>query len=128
MRLHIRRNLFATVSMIVGGLSLAAMPLTAGFPSRWALLQMLAGIYPNYAIVLLVAGLCAWMGYIRVIAETVDLTGIIDGDMYRTTSESRGTIGLSVFVVLSLIIFGLVPQWLYPKAASMFEHIAMILV
>ena len=127
-RLHIRRNPFATVSMIVGGLSLAAMPLTAGFPSRWALLQMLAGIYPNYAIVLLVAGLCAWMGYIRVIAETVDLTGIIDGDMYRTTSESRGTIGLSVFVVLSLIIFGLVPQWLYPKAASMFEHIARILV
>ena len=127
-QLHIRRNPFATISMIVGGLSLAAMPLTIGFPGRWALLKMLANIYPNYAIVLLISGMCALMGYIRTITQMIDLTSIIDGEMYRTTSETRGTIGLSVLLVLSSIIFGLVPQWLYPKAASIFEHIARILV
>jgi len=126
-RLFIRQNPFATVSMIVVGLSLAAMPLTSGFPGRWALLQMLADKHPSYAIALLISGMCALIGYIRMIAQMIDLTSIIDGDTYRTTSESLGTICLSTLLVLTSIIFGLVPQWLYPKAASMFEHLARIL-
>jgi len=127
-REQIQRNPFATVSMLVGGLSLAAMPFTAGFPARWALLQMLNSIHPNYAIVLLVSGLCAWVGYVRIIAETIDLSSMIDGEMYRRTLESPGRIGLSVLIVVSVIIAGLVPQWLYSKASIMFEHIATILV
>ena len=104
------------------------MPFTAGFPARWALLQTLTRIHPNYAIVLLVSGLCAWVGYVRIIAETIDLSSMIDGEIYRTTLESPVRIGLSVLVAVSVIIVGLVPQWLYSKASIMFEHIAIILV
>jgi len=125
---QIRHNPFAAVSMLVGGLSLAAMPFTAGFPARWALLQMLTRIHPNYAIVLLVSGLCAWVGYVRTISETTDLSSMIDGDMYRTTLESPGRIGLTILMVASVILAGLVPQWLYSKAVILFEHIAVILV
>ena len=127
-RLKIRRHPFATLSMIVGGLSLAAIPCTVGFPARWALLKMLARIHPDYAIVLLVSGLCAWVGYIRLIAEMIDFSSIMNGELYRTMSKNPGRMVLSVFIVASVIIAGLVPQWLYSKASIMFEHIAIILV
>ncbi|HCU80004.1 MAG TPA: hypothetical protein DGN60_02430 [Chloroflexi bacterium] len=127
LRLKIRRNPFATVAMLAGGLSLAAMPFTAGFPARFALLQLLARIHPDYAIVLLVSGLCAWVGYIRIISEMIDLSSIINGEMYRKVSENPGRIGFSVFVVAFVIIMGLVPQWLYSKVSIMFEHIAIII-
>ena len=45
-----RRNALAAGGAVLGLLSLAGFPLTAGFPGRWALLSLLAQIHPSAAV------------------------------------------------------------------------------
>src|SRR5258707_2730871 len=50
-----RRNPLAAGAALLGALSLVGFPLTAGFPGRWALLNLLAQIHPSAAVLLLLA-------------------------------------------------------------------------
>src|SRR5574337_14100 len=68
---------FATAALVVGGLSLAAVPLTAGFPGRWALFRFLATEDVRLALILLLASVSVVLSYARGIAalfrrETVE--------------------------------------------------------
>lgn len=60
-----RRMPVATAGLIVGGLTLAGAPLTAGFPLRWQLLQSAATVDPRWPLLLALAGLGVAVGYLR---------------------------------------------------------------
>jgi multicomponent Na+:H+ antiporter subunit D len=60
-----RRLPAATAGLLIGGLTLAGVPLTVGFPLRWQLLQSIAGIDSRWPLLLTLAGLGVAVGYLR---------------------------------------------------------------
>lgn len=60
-----RRLPFATVGILIGGLTLAGAPLTAGLPVRWHLLQSIAAENANAPLLLALAGVGVTIGYLR---------------------------------------------------------------
>ncbi len=58
-----RRLPLSTVGLVLGGLSLAGMPLTAGFPSRWAIYRLFPATGVSLALLLSGAGVA--FGYLR---------------------------------------------------------------
>ena len=60
-----RRLPLATIGLVVGGLTLAGVPLTIGFPLRWQLLQSIAEVDSRWPILLTLAGLGVAIGFIR---------------------------------------------------------------
>jgi formate hydrogenlyase subunit 3/multisubunit Na+/H+ antiporter MnhD subunit len=119
---------FATAAVLAGGLSLAALPLMAGFPGRWALLSMLSGAHVGFALGLLVAAASAWLGYARVLRilferpESEDEQGY-----YAGPAEKPGTIGFAMLGVLLLLWVGFAPQLLSPLARRMVESLVQLL-
>ena len=63
-----RKMPLATAAVLLGGLSLVGFPLTAGFPTRWALLRLLAPSAPGVGLALLLAGAGVVLGYARFLA------------------------------------------------------------
>lgn len=55
----------ATIGLIVGGLTLAGAPFTAGFPPYWQLIRSLAEIDGRGAVLLLLGALGVTAGYLR---------------------------------------------------------------
>jgi formate hydrogenlyase subunit 3/multisubunit Na+/H+ antiporter MnhD subunit len=56
----------AVLALIMGGLALAGLPLTAQFASRWALFQLLAENDPRWVLFLMVGAAGVVMGTVRV--------------------------------------------------------------
>jgi formate hydrogenlyase subunit 3/multisubunit Na+/H+ antiporter MnhD subunit len=118
---------FATAAVLAGGLSLAALPLMAGFPGRWALLNMLSGAHVGFALGLLVAAASAWLGYARVLhilferPESEDEQG-----HYAGSVEEPAAIGFAVLGVLLLLWVGLAPQLLSPLARRIVESLVQL--
>jgi formate hydrogenlyase subunit 3/multisubunit Na+/H+ antiporter MnhD subunit len=59
------RRPLATAALVIGGFSLAGLPLTAGFLPRWLLLQGLAQSQPGWAWLPVAGGLGVALGYLR---------------------------------------------------------------
>ncbi len=55
----------ATAGIILGGLSLAGVPLTIGFPLRWHLLHAGTDLDARWPVLLVLAGLGVSLGYLR---------------------------------------------------------------
>jgi multicomponent Na+:H+ antiporter subunit D len=55
----------ATAGVILGGLTLAGVPFTAGFAFHWQLLRSIAEVDPRWSVVLALAGLGVAIGYLR---------------------------------------------------------------
>jgi NADH:ubiquinone oxidoreductase subunit 2 (subunit N) len=55
----------ATAALILGGFTLAGLPLTAGFSPRWLLLQDLVRVDPRYVWLLVGGGVGVAIGYLR---------------------------------------------------------------
>ncbi len=55
----------ATIGLLMGGLTLAGMPLTAGFAPHWVLLAAAAKLNILWAVLLALAGLGVAIGYLR---------------------------------------------------------------
>lgn len=109
-----RRYPIATVAVVLGVLSIAGFPLTAGFPARWALLYLLAQIHPTAAIFLLlgmvsIAFVCA-RGLAALFAPGPE------GEALEPLSPlAIAVYGLGFAVV---IVIGLFPQWVLPAVAG----------
>ena len=102
----------ATAAMLVGGFSVAGLPLMAGFTGRWALLLSLAGPDTVSAILLLLASVCVCLGYMKVIAELVYQP--VSGRSQWSLGESSAAIILSATGVLAVFAVGTFPQLLLP--------------
>lgn len=118
-----RRQPFAAALVVLSLLSLAGLPLTAGFVGRWALLYQLAQIHPTSALFLLIGtasvGLVCARGLASLItpvsAESESETMTI---LQRLLSEHQVTIGISTFLLLVILGLGFFPQWLFPAVAG----------
>jgi len=111
---------FATVAVVLGLLSLAGFPLTAGFPARWALLYLLAQIHPTAAIFLLIgtvsiALVCA-RGLVALLTPPAT-----DAEAARLTPpEPLHPLAIAVYGLgfAVVVVIGLFPQWILPAVAG----------
>ncbi len=101
----------ATAGLLLGGLSLGGVPLTAGFPARWALYRMLFAAHPGLAVGLLLAGGGVAVGFIRGLGAL--LRPAEDRHVER---EPVMTAAIIVAVMVICVGLGLYPQWLLPAA------------
>ena len=97
----------ATAGLVLGGLSLAGMPLTAGFPSRWAIYRLLSA--PDLALAMLLSGAGVAFGYLRGLSTLLGSS---------TEPKVRREPFIASLMILGMIILclglGLRPQWLLP--------------
>jgi len=109
----------STAGLVLGGLSLAGMPLTAGFPSRWAIYRLFSA--PDLALVLLLSGAGVAFGYLRGLSTLLGPS--TDPQMKR---EPR----IASLIILAMIILclglGLRPQWLLPFIQRVVESFSFL--
>jgi formate hydrogenlyase subunit 3/multisubunit Na+/H+ antiporter MnhD subunit len=114
---------FATTALLVGGLSIAAVPLTAGFAGRWALYRLLATNDVATAFILLLASASVTLSYARGMAalfKRPDDDGL-EGDPTAEEPGLRESPAAMVFMVLGVLVIGVLgvyPQMLMPIVES----------
>lgn len=112
---------FAAIGVILANLSLASLPLLAGFPGHQALWEGLARQSLNRAFWILLGSLGLFIGAIRTL---VAFSEAQEGTPW-TAGENWFQRLLMSLAWAALGIFGLFPQWaqlLWTKLPAMFEH------
>lgn len=116
---------FATAALIFGGLSLAAVPLTAGFTGRWALFRLLAADDFGVTLILLFAGVSITLSYARGIAALFHREPVPEEEGLPTETtgphESQAAIVFLALGVLLVLGLGIFPQMLMPAVAQAAE-------
>jgi hypothetical protein len=110
-----RRLPISVTGLVLGGLSLAGMPLTAGFPGRWAIYHLFSspdtstGLSASLALAMLLSGASVAFGYLRGLSVLLGPS---------TEPEVRREPFIASLMILGMIILclwlGLRPQWLLP--------------
>jgi len=102
-----RRLPISTAGLVLGGLSLAGMPLTAGFPGRWAIYRLYHSSAPSLALIMLLSGAGVAFGYLRGLSTLLSPP---------TEPGVKREPFIASLIVLGMIILclglGLRPQWL----------------
>ena len=84
------------------------MPLTAGFPSRWAIYRLFSA--PHLALALLLSGAGVAFGYLRGLTTLLGLS---------TESKVKREPVIASLIILGMVILclglGLHPQWFLPS-------------
>jgi NADH-quinone oxidoreductase subunit N len=111
-----RRYPVAAAAVVLGMLSVAGFPLTAGFVGRWALLHQLVLIYPTAAILLLLATVSAGLVCARGLAVMLSPPPVANpGDAdHAVEPPSRLTVTLYGVGFAVVLVLGVFPQWLLP--------------
>jgi len=102
-----RRLPWSTAGLLAGGLAMVGFPLTVGFPSHWALLQLLAQDLPLAAIVLFLGAAGVIAGYMRGLRALV-------GNLRNPSVEREPRIasGLVAVLLSACVLLSLSPQLL----------------
>ncbi len=114
-----RRLPLSTAGLVLGGLSLAGMPLTAGFPSRWAIYRLLSA--PDLALVMLLSGAGVAFGYLR--GLSILLAPSPESNVKREPIIASLMILAMIVLCLGL---GLRPQWLLPPIQRVVESFGFL--
>jgi len=113
---------WSTAALIFGGLSVAGLPVSAGFIWRWPLCRALAPSSPGLALLLLLAGGGVMTGVWRGLSALLVRSRPPEGDRFpRVTSEGWLTAAVVAVVILGCVGIGLLPQVLAPLAAHLAE-------
>lgn len=106
----------ATIGLLLGGLTLAGAPFTAGFASHWQLLSSMTEADPRGLILLTVAGLGVAIGYLRgfraalLPPENSGKNGPASSPHLRfTLQEPLAALGLISLLLAVIILLGLFP-------------------
>ncbi len=114
-----RRLPLSTVGLVLGGLSLAGMPLTAGFPSRLAIYRLLSS--PNLALVLLLSGAGVAFGYLR------GLSILLNPSTEPTVKREPLIASLMILGMIILCLWlGLRPQWFLSSIQRVVESFGFL--
>jgi formate hydrogenlyase subunit 3/multisubunit Na+/H+ antiporter MnhD subunit len=113
-----RRDPIAAGAIIIGMLSLAGFPLTAGFPGRWALLSLLAQIHPTAAVLLLLGTVVLSFLAARGLAAMLQTAEPAPAEPWSLPPISRASAALYALGVTVVLVLGVFPQWLLPAVAS----------
>jgi formate hydrogenlyase subunit 3/multisubunit Na+/H+ antiporter MnhD subunit len=117
-----RRYPVASAAVVLGLLSLAGIPVTAGFTARWALLRLLMQIHPTPAIFLLI-GMASLS---LVCARGLSALLTPHGEVSYAPQESRVEMAVCGLGLIVILVLGAFPQLLLPtlaQAASVFTGI-----
>jgi formate hydrogenlyase subunit 3/multisubunit Na+/H+ antiporter MnhD subunit len=114
-----KRMPLSTAGLVLGGLSLAGMPLTAGFPSRWAIYRLFSA--PGLALAMLLSGAGVALGYLRGLS-------ILLGP--STEPQVKREPFIASLMILAMIILclglGLWPQLLLPSVQRVVESFSLV--
>ena len=114
---------WSTAALIFGGLSVAGLPVSAGFAWRWALYRALAPSSPGSALLLLLAGAGVMIGVWRGLSVLLVRPRSPKDRSVVPLGPSEGWLTAAVVIVaiLGCIGVGLFPQTLAPLAARFAE-------
>jgi formate hydrogenlyase subunit 3/multisubunit Na+/H+ antiporter MnhD subunit len=107
-----RRLPIATMGLVIGGLALAGFPLTAGFPTRWAVYRAMSGEEMLWAFLLLASSAGIVIGLLRA------LNAMLGAEPRDDVARQPILASLMVLALAILvIILGIYPQ-LFLESAS----------
>jgi formate hydrogenlyase subunit 3/multisubunit Na+/H+ antiporter MnhD subunit len=104
---------WAVAALLIGGFALVGMPLTVQFPSRWALLQLVADNDTRWALLILL-GACGVM--VGVVRAGFACYGELSGSPVER--EPFGVKALAFALVAASVLLGLFPQLLSNAVAA----------
>lgn len=109
---------WSTAALAFGGLSIAGLPVSAGFAGRWALCRTLVSSQPVTAIFLILAGAGVMAGVWRTLSIL-----LAHSPTPKAHGSSEGLLtALAVIVAIAACVgAGLFPQTIAPLAASLAE-------
>ena len=105
--------------LVLGGLSLAGMPLTAGFPSRWAIYRLLSA--PGLGLALLLCGAGVALAYLRGLSTLLD-----PSTEPQVKPEPRIASLMILGMIVLCLVLGLHPQWLLPSVQRVVESFSFL--
>jgi len=118
---------WSTAALIFGGLSVAGLPVGAGFVWRWALCRALAPSSPGVALLILLAGagvvIGVWRGlsYLLMRPHSPADRSIVSPGTSDGASEGWLTAAVVVVAIVACVGIGLFPQVLAPLAVRLAE-------
>jgi len=113
---------WSTAVLVFGGLSVAGLPVSAGFTWRWSLCRALMPSSPGAALLLLLAGVGAMAGVWRGLSALLVRPRPPEGNRFpRVTPEGWLTAAVAIVAILACVGVGLFPQVLAPLAARLAE-------
>jgi formate hydrogenlyase subunit 3/multisubunit Na+/H+ antiporter MnhD subunit len=109
---------WSTATLIFGTLSIAGLPVSAGFVWRWSLYRSLAPSNPGYALILILAGMGVMIGLWRGLAALLERPRSPENRSVIPPGPSEGwlTAAVVVVVILACVGVGIFPQVLAPWA------------
>ena len=124
-----RQARWSTVALVVGGLSVAGWPVSAGFASRWALCRALTPSDSGSALLLLLAGLGVVTGVWRCLAALLTRPQPSQNSNSDSPSppESRLTATIVAVTAICCVGVGFFPQLVAPWAARLAEAYTFVL-
>jgi len=111
-----RRWPLAAIGLMVGGLTLVGAPFTAGFVSRWLLLQSLAEVDNRWPFIILLGSLGVAAGYIRALQAMLQ-----KGPSMPPASQNWGLNALVLALIILCLGGGLFPQVALDKINSLVQ-------
>jgi multicomponent Na+:H+ antiporter subunit D len=120
-----QRAPWSTAALVVGGLSLAGFPLTAGFGSRWGLYRVLARSQPLVALLLLLITGGPLVGLLRMLRQLLSqpptITSLEEEQQEEEPPpelpEPTVVVVLQILLIMATLGLGLLPQVLTTSAA-----------
>ncbi len=120
---------WSVVALVVGGLSIAGMPVSAGFAGRWALYRALAPTGPGSALLILFAGIGSMIGLWRGLSTLLAPVDASQEESEESADERSAQeppwdwryVALLVLSIVLCIGIGLFPHVLTPIASQLVE-------
>lgn len=123
----------ATAGLILGGLTLAGIPFTAGFAPHWQLLRTMAEVDLGWTVLLALAGLGVALGYLRGFRSTLlprrfgksAFKSAAKSTVVFTVQEPPLLLGLIMLLSAATILLGLFPAVLIEPLQALAAGISL---
>jgi formate hydrogenlyase subunit 3/multisubunit Na+/H+ antiporter MnhD subunit len=112
---------WSTAALLFGGLSIAGLPVSAGFAGRWALCRVLVSSQPITALFLVLAGAGVMAGVWRTLSILLTHSSTPKAGNVQGSSEGWLTALAVIVAILVCVGAGLFPQTIAPLATHLAE-------